>query len=173
MKRDYWKKSLAGIAVVVALGVGTVAFAGWGAGYGHHGMGYGHHQLGHGYGPGRGMHGGGSGMGGMPGALSDEEAKKLDEERRAFFKETQALRRGIYQKGLALRSELAKTNPDTKSAHDLQKEISDLKAQLGQKRVDHHLRVQKISPDGFPGRGFGRGTNGRGYGARGGGGCLW
>ncbi|MBC8247743.1 MAG: periplasmic heavy metal sensor [Deltaproteobacteria bacterium] len=175
MKTGHLKRTWVGIAIVAMLGVSTAAFAGWGMGYGQQGMGYGHHNMGqgYGYGPGGGMHGGGYKMGGYPGALSEDEAKKLDEERRAFFEDTRALRQGIYQKGLVLRSELAKANPDTKTAYDLQKEISGLTAQMDHKRADHHIRVQKISPDVFQGQGFGKGPMGGGFGSRGGGGCSW
>ncbi len=174
MKRDYVKKILVGVVIVAMLGFGTHAFAGWGMGYGHEGMGYGHHGTGHGGGGpglGRGMHGGGYGYGGYPGTLSEDEVKKIDERRRTFFEETKDLRQGMYQKGLELRSELAKKEPDTKKAYDLQKEISDLRAQLGQKRIDQHIKMRKLNPDGFGGRGFGRGPMASGFGSRGGGNC--
>jgi hypothetical protein len=171
MKRDYVKKMLVGVAIAAMLGFGTHAFAGWGMGYGQQGMGYGHHGMGYGeggpgYGTGRGMHGGG-----YPGTLSEDQVKKIDEQRRIFFEETKDLRHGMYQKGLELRSELAKREPDTKRAYDLQKEISDLRAQLGQKRIDQHIKMRKLNPDGFGGRGFGRGPMARGFGPRGGGSC--
>lgn len=176
MKRDYGKKMLVGVAIVAMLGFGTHAFAEWGMGYGHEGMGYGHQGMGHGvedsgYGTGRGMHGGGYGYGGYPGTLSEDEVKKIDEQRHTFFEETKDLRDGLYQKGLELRSELAKKEPDTKKAYALQKEISDLRAQFGQKRIDQHIKMRKLNPDGFGGRGFGRGPMARGFGPRGGGSC--
>ena len=79
--------------------------------------------------------------------LSDEEIQKLDEARTAFFEATRDLRRHIYQKRLALLSELSKENPSAEIAKALQQEISDLKAQLAQKRLDHILAIREINPD--------------------------
>jgi len=47
---------------------------------------------------------------------------------------------------------LAKENPNAETAAALQKEVSDFKAQMAQKRLEHILRVRKINPD--LGRGF-------------------
>ena len=67
------------------------------------------------------------------------EIKKMDEERRNFFEETKGLRQQVYQKRLALASELAKQNPDAAQAAVIIKEISDLKAQL--RKMDHKIIV--------------------------------
>ena len=102
------------------------------------------------------------------GNLSEEEVAKLDEERSAFFKATQDLKQNSYQKRLELNSELAKKSPDPKKAKAIQKELSGLKGQLDQKRIEHRIRMNKISPDlGQMGPGFGhksRGFHGRGMG---------
>ena len=79
--------------------------------------------------------------------MKDEDIKALEEERSAFFKETENIRRSLYSKELELRSELAKSDPDSIKANALQKEISELEAQLDQKRIDHMIKVRKISPD--------------------------
>lgn len=103
------------------------------------------------------MHQGGYGASGW-GAfsnLSEEDIKKLDEERKAFFEDTKDLRRAVYQKRLELASEMAKQNPEAARAAAIQKEISDAKAQLAQKHLDHLFRVRKINPD--LGMGFGGG----------------
>jgi len=70
----------------------------------------------------------------------------------------------IFQKRLELRSELAKQTPDVQKAVKLQKELSELKAQFDQKRIDHRIKMKKINPN--VGRGFGgRGrVLGRGFG---------
>jgi len=104
------------------------------------------------YGPG--MAGGFRGYG-YAGDLSAEDLKKLDEQRKAFFEGTENLRNDIYEKRLELRSELAKQNPDASKAGKLQKEISELKTQLGQKRIDHLIEMKKINPN--VGRGFAAG----------------
>jgi len=114
-------------------------------------------DMGRGYGYRSQMHHGGYGASGW-GAfnnLSEEDIKKLDEERKAFMEDTRDLRREVYQKGLELASEMAKQNPEAARAAAIQKEISDTKAQLAQKHLDHLFRVRKINPD--LGMGFGDG----------------
>ncbi len=159
MKRKYINKFVLILSMVSILGSGSYAFAQWGMGYGHHGdrpqHGYARHH--HEY--------GGQGYG-YWGNLSEEEIKQLEEERNAFFEATQELRQQIYQKRLELRSELAKKDADAEKAAGLQKEISGLKGQMGQKRLDHILKMKKINPD------VGRGLMGRGrMGPKGYGGC--
>ena len=181
-------KVLLVVSVVAIVSLGANAFAdtemgygpGSGMGYGRHmgyglgsemgygpgsGRGYGRHM---GYGPGmereRGM-GFGRGMGrgfrgrGYAPELSEEEWKKLDEQRRVFFEATDDLRQELYSKRLEIDSELAKKNPDVGKAAGLQKELSNLKAQIDQKRIEHLIEVRKINPN--AGRGFaGRGKRG-------------
>jgi hypothetical protein len=103
------------------------------------------------------MHYGGYGASGW-GAfnnLSEEDIKRLDEERKTFFKDTKDLRREVYQKRLELASEMARQKPDAVRAAAIQKEISETKAQLAQKHLDHLFRVREINPD--LGMGFGGG----------------
>ena len=117
------------------------------------------------------------------GNLSDEQMTRLDEKRRAFFEETRNLRENLYQKELELRSELAKADPDAQKAADLQAEVSNLTAQLDQKRIVHRIKMKKENPEFFAGRGYGmsgrgmgRGSHGSGMGRRfhgQGGGCRY
>ena len=109
----------------------------------------------------------GYGRFGYTSGLSDEDLKKLDEERTAFFETTKNLRDDIFKKGLELRSDLVKQNPDTKQAEKLQKKISQLETRFDQKRIDHIVKMKKINPN--AGRGFG--GRGRGFGAGFGGPC--
>ena len=147
------KKVLITVSAVAIVGFGVNAFAGWGMGYGH--MGWGTH------GP-RWHHGGGCGQG-YRGNLSDENVQEMEQQRQGFFNATEDLRRSIYQKGLALRSELAKENPNAQKAATLQSEISKLNSELDQKRLQHMLAMRKINPS--AGRGFsGSGPMGRGQG---------
>lgn len=190
MKRRKLNNMLSILTVTLFLGVSATAFAGpgmgggrgwgWGPGmgYGPGMMGYGQEMAGYGhgpmgYGPGRGY---GFGMGrgfrgdGYTGNLSDEDLKKLGEQRSAFFEATKNLRNDLFEKRLELRSELAKQNPDTQKAEKLQKEISELRTQMDQKRINHVIEMKKINPDigrGFAGRGPG------GYGAGFGGRRCW
>jgi hypothetical protein len=144
MNKKYRKLKIMLITAIAIAFSGIYASADGGKGYRHHrGMhqGQGWHQRGY----------GGPGCAVMDN-LSEDETKKLDAERTEFFEATKGLRRKIYQKRLELASELAKENPDAATAAGLQKEVSDFKAQMAQKRLEHILRVQKINPD--LGRGF-------------------
>lgn len=142
--------------VVFILGYGVNAFAGWGRGPGSGGCG------------GLGGRWGGAGYGDT--SLSAEQFKQMDEQRQSFFENTAELRQEIYQKDLDLRSELAKETPDTAQASRLRKELSQLEADLEQKRFDHMMAMRKISPEAGRG-GYGRGVRGSGYGnCQGGGG---
>ncbi len=149
------------LAVVGVLGFGINAFAHMGMGQGYGPSGWGNHGSGWNH-----MGSGGPGYGHMMGDLNDDDFKKMDEERRDFFKETETLRQEVYQKELALESELAKKNPDVLKAVSLQKEVSGFKAQLDQKRIEHMIRIRGILPDAgsrYMGRGHMMGY-GSGYG---------
>ncbi len=139
MNKKYRKLKIMLIAAMAILFSGIYASADWGSGYGpHRGMhqGQGWHHKGY----------GGAGCGAFDN-LSEDEIKQLDAERTTFFEATKDLRRKVYQKRLELASELAKENPDAAAAAALQKEISDFKAQMAQKHLEHILRVRKINPD--------------------------
>ena len=140
----YTHKLILIFIVISIVGFGSFALAhmGQGSGYnrgGHHGFGN-HHQ----------------GYGGFENNLSEAEIKQMQAERNAFFEATREIRAQIYQKRLELGSELAKKDPDPETAIGLQKEISELKAQMGLKRLDHILKLKKINPD------VGRGLMGHG-----------
>lgn len=107
--------------------------------------------------------------------LTDEQVKQLDAERQAFFEATKTQRQDLYAKRLELRAEMAKRTPDMKKAAGLQKEVSDLQANLDQKRLTHIMKMREINPDAGIGcfnggkgmRGHGRGAGygqGMGYG---------
>lgn len=128
------------IASVAVIGLGVNAFAhsggmGWGGGGHHGGM---HYQGGYGA--------------GYDDQLSKEEYKQFEQKREAFFKETQDIRAGLFEKERELQSELAKTDPDAAKASRLQKEISDLQSQFDQKRINHMIEMRKLNPN--AGRGF-------------------
>jgi len=144
MNEEYRKSKIILIAAIAILFSVIHASADGGKGYNQRS---GMHQ-------GRGWHHGGSGGPGCNAFddLSADEIKKLDEERTTFFEATKVVRQKIYQKWLELASEIAKENPDAAIAAALQKEVSDFKAQLDQKHLEHILRVRKINPD--LGRGF-------------------
>jgi Spy/CpxP family protein refolding chaperone len=130
-------KSVLILSTIVFLGFTVPASADGGMGYGHQGW----------------MHQGWASPGFDAWSnLSEEEFKKLYEARNVFFEETKKLRQRLYAKELDLRSILARENPDAQKAARLQKEISELEAQLDQKRLGHLIKMRKISP--YAGRGF-------------------
>jgi zinc resistance-associated protein len=151
------------ITVVAIFGFTTLSFAGWGRGYGH--------MMGSdSWGPG--MHSGyGYNQGGYYGNLSAEEIAKLDQQRAEYFKATEDLRQKLYEKELALRSELAKEDPDTGKASKLQSDISTLQSDLDQERLNYEIKTRKSVPS------YNRGPGGygpmMGYGPGGGGYCMW
>jgi Spy/CpxP family protein refolding chaperone len=89
--------------------------------------------------------GNGKGLGASE-SLSEEQIEKLQAQRSAFQTATQDLRMELQSKRLALKSELAKKEPDVKAAKSLQKEISALNAELAQNRIEHVLEMKKINP---------------------------
>jgi zinc resistance-associated protein len=138
------------------VGFGTFAFAHWNGGYGYPGWMHGGYGMG-GYGMHQGyygMHGGyygGPGYG-YQGNLNADQIKALENEQDAFLKQTEPIRQELYAKQLALESEMAKPNSDTAKADALQKDISNLEAQLDQMHIDHLIKMRKIDPD--VGRGY-------------------
>ena len=134
------------LTILAVLGIGAYAYAGPGWG-------------------GRGQ-GGGSGMGyqaAAPDNLDNETFNRLNAERTAFFNETADLRQRIAEKGLALRTELAKPAPDREAALSIQKDLSQLRAELDAKRLDHRVRMREIAPSAGYGKGYGHGQ-GKGFG---------
>ena len=78
--------------------------------------------------------------------LSEEQVKKLDQERQTYQEQNRDLTAQIFQKNLELRAEIAKLQPDPKKAAELQKELSNMEAQLDRKYIDHILRIKVINP---------------------------
>ncbi len=150
MKR--YQKILIGV-VVAAMTIGTgVVWAG-----------HGYRDRGCDRGEG-GFHGKGSGYGRMMENLSEAEQGKAQEAMETFRESNRELRQTIYQKEMALEAEMAKPEPDAAVAAGFQKELSALKADVGQKRLAHRIEMKKIHPElgkGFHRGGF-RGEKGRG-----------
>jgi zinc resistance-associated protein len=132
--------------------------------------------LAHGPGWGRGQHmgwGGGPGQGSCgdygPGAgnLTEEQRTQLDTLNKKFHDETAQLRNEMWTKSRELSAILNSPNPDADKARALQKEITGLRSQLAEKRLDFELEERKVAPDARFGSGYGRGSGkgyGRGYG---------
>jgi zinc resistance-associated protein len=170
MKRN--NKGIMIVAVLAIFGLATLSFAGWGPGYySHMGMGQG------GWG-----HMGGQGSGQSYGNLTPDQQNQINQLRDAFFKETEDLRQTLDTKGLELRNELAKENPDETKVSKLQADISKAQSDLDQKSLNFELKARKAVPEyhrasrGY-GHMMGRG-NGGGFGhmmgsGYGGGNCGW
>jgi zinc resistance-associated protein len=98
--------------------------------------------------------------------LTDEQRRQLQELYQTFSNEKARLRNEIRSKSAELNTLLNSPNPDDEKAKAFQKEISDLRAKLDQKRVNFRLEVRKIAPDVQFGRkyskGYARNMKGRG-----------
>jgi len=110
-------------------------------------------------------------QGGYYDNLSADEIAKLDQQRAEYFKATENIRQTLYEKELALKSELAKEDPDTDKASTLQSDISKLQSNLDQKRLNCELKARKSAPN--YNRGSGDYGPMMGYAPRGGGYCRW
>jgi len=172
MIKSHRKMIFTTVALAAVLAVASYAFADWGRGWGHRGYGP-HHRGMMEYGAGPGAQGGefycgsGPGTGAGRSGLTEEQLERIEQQRQSFFTETEPLRQKLYEKKMALRSELAKENPDLDSAKQLQGEISDLRAEFDQKRLEHRIEMRKIAPESggaAMGRG-GRSLGGGGYGS--------
>lgn len=155
MKKKMILGTLVTASLLFIIGYGANAFAGWGRGGG----------------PG-GCRGGDSYSNT---ALSAGEYKQMDEQRQAFFAATSELRQQIYEKDIALRSALAKENPDVTAAGKLQKDLSKLEGDLEQKRLAHMIEMRKVNPNaerGYAARGN-RDSGSGGCGGGGGGPRCW
>lgn len=120
------------------------------------------------YGPGwnRGHHMGGY-WGSNPGScwdydrgykdLSKEENNQLKELKSKFYNENARLRNEICSKSSELNSLLNTTNPDSQKLKALQRELSDLRAEMGERRLAYDLEARKILPESRFSGGYGRG----------------
>ena len=161
MKATHISKTLI-ITSIILLAGGTIVFAhgGWGyGGHGHHMRGpWGSQMMGPGYGGGPTMgYGPGWGKNRGYGGLSEEDAAKLEQARERFYNETKELRRKISDMEIDLRDEMANDKPDHEKLLKMQKEISTYRAEFDQKALSHRLEMRKLAPEGFGGRGYGRG----------------
>ncbi len=144
--------ALFGILVLVgAIAVPVLAHGpGWGRGP----------HMGWGDGPGQGYCGD---YGPGAGNLTEEQQAQLDNLNKKFYDETAQLRNEMWTKSRELSALLNSPSPDAEKARALQKEITALRAQLSEKRLNFELEERKIAPDARYGHGYGRGY-GRGYG---------
>jgi zinc resistance-associated protein len=101
--------------------------------------------------------------------ITDEQRSQLQKLHQDFYDKTATLRTDIMSKRAELGILLNTSNPDSEKAKALQKEISDLRAQMDQERITFQLESRKIAPDLRLGGGYGhqrgRGHHKRGYGS--------
>jgi Spy/CpxP family protein refolding chaperone len=76
--------------------------------------------------------------------LTPEQVQKVQALRESFFKETLPMRNDLMSKKLELRSLWLQTNPDEEKILAKQKEISALRAQLGERAIKNRLEMRKI-----------------------------
>ncbi len=126
-----------------------------------HGWGYGGgHMMGY-WGAGPGYYGR---YNGAYSALNSKQQEQLADLNQKFFNETQSLREELWSKSAELNALLSETNPNTGKIDKVQKEISDLRAKLDEKAINHGIQVRKIAPDSWSGNGYGYGPMMGGYG---------
>jgi Spy/CpxP family protein refolding chaperone len=88
--------------------------------------------------------------------LTEEQHDQLNEMNKKFREETAELRKDFRNTYRELRSVLDSEKPDEKKAKILQKDMSDLQAELSQKTLDFRLEVREILPESGYSRGYGR-----------------
>jgi zinc resistance-associated protein len=117
-------------------------------------------------------YGGGKNYGG-PGAgpcwfegegLTDNQKAELDKLHQQFVDDTAKMREEIWNKSAELNTALNAADPDAKKVRTLQREISALKAEMSEQRVNFELEARKIAPNARSGRGSSKGYYGHGYG---------
>jgi zinc resistance-associated protein len=92
--------------------------------------------------------------------LTEEQRTQLEQLDRKFYDETADLRNEIWTKSAELKTLLNSSNPDSEKVRALQKEFSDLRAKLDERRLNYELEARKIRPEPRFGRGYGRGNYG-------------
>ena len=100
---------------------------------------------------------------GYASTLTKEQQEQLADLDRKFYDETINLRDQLWSKSAELNSLLSETNPDTSKVGQLQKEVSDLRAQFDQKATTYELEARKIAPETRFGGGYGYGPMMGGY----------
>ena len=97
------------------------------------------------------------------GSLTESQRAELDKLKQNFFNDTAKLREEIWTKSAELNTMLNSANPDANKVRALQKDISNLRAKMSEKRVNFELEARKIAPNARSGRGYGGGYGYRGH----------
>ena len=91
------------------------------------------------------------------GNLTESQNAELDRLEQKFFNDTAKLRDEIWAKSEELNTLLNEGDPDVKKVRSLQKEITDLRAEMDRQRIDFELKARKITPRSGYARGYSRG----------------
>ncbi len=131
---------------VVVLGTcfAVTAFAGYG------------NRKGHGWGPGSSWKGSDT-----PQNLTEEQQARLEALHDDFYADTADIRHELWTKRDELGILLDRSDPDLEKAKSLQKEISDLRGRMAQKRLQKNIEARQVAPDASFGRGHGKAKYGR------------
>lgn len=121
------------------------------------------------WGPGKGMGGYGGGTS-CPGIdrnayadLTDAQKDELATLRQKFIDDTYELRASMMQKHNEIRLLMETSQPDRAQLSQLNTQVSDLKKQIQENRIDFMLAAKKVAPEARFGQGMGRGYH-NGYG---------
>jgi zinc resistance-associated protein len=150
MKTNSKRATIAGLVAVAVIALGTNVFAGRGMGHRYDGAGGGPQQSRYGWACDRMAN------------LTPEQQEQMDAQRQSFLEATQDERQEILAKRLELKAEIAKSEPDPLKASTLQKELSELRGNLDQQRLEHIMAMRRVHPE--AGRGFFRERPGMGRG---------
>ena len=71
----------------------------------------------------------------------------IKKERSAFLTETEELRENLFKKEQQLGVEMDRENPNISNAKHIQKEISELRAELDQMWIEYAIKMKKLHPD--------------------------
>jgi Spy/CpxP family protein refolding chaperone len=96
--------------------------------------------------------------------LSSKQQEQLADLNQKYYNETRSLRDKLWSESNELNTLLSEANPDTAEVARLQKNISDLRAKLDEKVINHETEARKIAPNNWYGNGYGYGPMMGGYG---------
>ena len=130
------------LGILVLVGALALPVMAW-----HSGWGRGHHM--------RGYWDSNPEYGGYYGNLTPEQKNTVDALDRKFYDDTSELKNQIWIKSGELDSILNSTSPDLEEAKALQKELTDLRAKMDEKRLSYELEARKIVPEDRFGRAYG------------------
>ena len=85
--------------------------------------------------------------GGAYGNLTEEQRNELSRLDRKYFDETADLRNKLWTKESELQTILNSQNPEIDKAKAVQKEISELRSKLDEKRIEYETEARKVAPD--------------------------